>query len=99
MSHRCKVYLSANLVTKSFKCFSINLCSIVNCNGHRHTETANDVLPKELLTVAEVIVATGLASIHFEKYSTATTTYLRFPCAGGSGPSKSKPHLCSGQVG
>jgi hypothetical protein len=35
--------------------------------------------------VAEVIVARGLDSIHFEKYSTATTTYLRFPCAGGSG--------------
>ena len=38
-------------------------------------------------------MARGLASIRFEKYSTATTTYLRFPCAGGSGPSKSKPHL------
>jgi hypothetical protein len=29
--------------------------------------------------VADVIVANGLASIHFEKYSTTTTTYLRFP--------------------
>jgi hypothetical protein len=28
--------------------------------------------------VAEVIVARGLASIHFKKYSTATTTYLKF---------------------
>jgi hypothetical protein len=45
--------------------------------------------------VAEVIVAKGLALIHFEKYSTATTTYLRFPCASGSGPNKSKPHLCT----
>jgi hypothetical protein len=36
--------------------------------------------------MAEVIVASGLASIHFEKYSTATTTYLKFPWAGGSGP-------------
>jgi hypothetical protein len=41
--------------------------------------------------VVEFIVDRGLALIHFEKYSTATTTYLRFPCAGGSGPSKSKP--------
>ena len=47
--------------------------------------------------MAEVIVARGLASIHFEKYSTATTTYFKFPCAGGSGPSKSRPHLCSGK--
>jgi hypothetical protein len=31
-----------------------------------------------------VIVARGLASIHFEKYSTATTTYFKFPRAGGS---------------
>jgi hypothetical protein len=42
------------------------------------------------------IVAKGFASIHLEKYSTATTTYLKFPCAGGSGPSKSRPH-CWGE--
>jgi hypothetical protein len=54
---------------------------------------------KNFCIVAKVIVAKGFASIHLEKYSTATTTYLRLPCAGGSGPNKSKPHLCSGQVG
>jgi hypothetical protein len=54
---------------------------------------------KNFWTIAEVIVAKGLASIHFEKYSTATTTYFNFPCAGGSVTNKSKPHLCSGQVG
>jgi hypothetical protein len=43
------------------------------------------------------MVARGLASIHFEKYSTATMTYFKFPCAGGSGPNKSRPHLCNGQ--
>jgi hypothetical protein len=43
------------------------------------------------MSVAEVIVAKGFASIHLEKYSTATTTYFVFPCAGGSGPNKSKP--------
>jgi hypothetical protein len=36
-------------------------------------------------------MAKGFASIHLEKYSTATTTYLKFPCAGGNGPSKSSP--------
>jgi hypothetical protein len=41
--------------------------------------------------VAEVIVASGLASIHFEKCSTDTTTYLRLPWASGSGHSKSSP--------
>src|SRR5690348_13051830 len=54
---------------------------------------------KNFWTVTEVIVAKGFASIHLEKYSTVTTTYFRFPCAGGSGPSKSRPHLCNGQVG
>jgi hypothetical protein len=54
---------------------------------------------KNLCTVAEVIVAKGFASIHLEKYSTATTTYFKFPYTGGSGPNKSKPYLCSGQVG
>jgi hypothetical protein len=54
---------------------------------------------KNFLIVAEVIMARGLASIHFENYSTATMTYLKFPCAGGSGPNKSRPHLCSGQMG
>jgi hypothetical protein len=54
---------------------------------------------KNFCTVAEVMVSKGLASIHLVKYSTATTTYFKFPCAGGSGPSKSRPHLCSGQVG
>jgi hypothetical protein len=42
---------------------------------------------KNLCTVAEVIMAKGFASIHLEKYSTATATYFKFPCAGGSGPS------------
>jgi hypothetical protein len=46
---------------------------------------------KNFYTVAEVIVAKGFASIHLEKYSTAITTYFKFPCAGGSGPNKSRP--------
>jgi hypothetical protein len=54
---------------------------------------------KNFWNVAKVMVARGLASIHFEKYSIATMTYLRFFFAGRSGPSKYKPHLCSGQVG
>jgi hypothetical protein len=54
---------------------------------------------KNFWTVAEVIIASGLPSIHFEKYSTATTTYLIFPWAGDSGPSKYSPHLCNDQVG
>jgi hypothetical protein len=54
---------------------------------------------KNFCTVANVIVAKGFASIHLEKYHTATTTYFRLPCAGGNGPNKSSPHLCNGHVG
>jgi hypothetical protein len=54
---------------------------------------------KNFCTVVEVIMAKGFALIYLEKYSTATMTYFKFPWAGGSGPNKSKPHLCSGQVG
>jgi hypothetical protein len=54
---------------------------------------------KNFWIVAEVIVARGLASIHFEKYSTTTTTYFKFPCAGVRGPNKSRPHICNGQIG
>jgi uncharacterized membrane protein len=50
---------------------------------------------KNFWTVTEVIVAKGFASIHLEKYSIATTTYLKLPCAGGSGPNKSRPHFAT----
>jgi hypothetical protein len=46
---------------------------------------------KHFWIVAKVIVAKGFALIHLEKYSTATTTYLKLPCAGGSGPSNPGP--------
>jgi hypothetical protein len=49
MSHRCKVYLCANLITKGFECFNIKLGSIINCDSLRHTEPAEDVMPEELL--------------------------------------------------
>jgi hypothetical protein len=91
--------LRANLVTEIFERFSIKLCSIVHSYSLRHAEATNNILPEEFWTVTEVIVAKGFASIHLEKYSTATTTYFKLPCAGGSGPNKSRPHLCNGQVG
>jgi hypothetical protein len=91
--------LRTNVVTKLFECFGIKLCSIVHSYSLRHAEATNNIMLEEFWTVAEVIVAKGFASIHLEKYSTATTTYFKLPCAGGSGPNKSRPHLYNAQVG
>jgi hypothetical protein len=85
MSDRCKMNLRANLFTEFLEGFNIELCSVVYSNSLRHSEATNNVLPEEFLKVTEVIVAKVLVSIHLEKYSTATTTYFRFPCAGGVG--------------
>ena len=54
---------------------------------------------KNFFTISDVIFASGLASIHLMKYSMATTTNLFPPCDGGSGPTRSMPHLCWSQVG
>jgi hypothetical protein len=53
-----------NSVIEIFECFRIKLCSIVH--SYYHVEAANNVLPKNFCTVAEVIVAKGFASIHLE---------------------------------
>jgi hypothetical protein len=54
---------------------------------------------KNFWIVADIIVTNGLASILLDKYSIATTTYLKFLWVGGNGPNKFIPHLCNGHVG
>jgi hypothetical protein len=46
---------------------------------------------KNFWMVVKVIIVKAFASIHFEKYSTATTTYFKFPCAASIGPIRPTP--------
>jgi hypothetical protein len=47
------VYLCTYLITKSFERFSIKLSSVINYDSLRHTEAANNILPKELLNCGQ----------------------------------------------
>jgi hypothetical protein len=81
---------SDKLTSKSNKCMFM---------GYLEETLGYDVLPEELLNCGRSYPGKRFSFNPFRKYSTATTTYLRFPRAGVSGPSKSNCHLCSGQVG
>ena len=48
---------------------------------------------KNFFTISDVILVNGLASIHLVNYSMATTANLFPHCDGGSGPTRSMPHL------
>jgi hypothetical protein len=99
MSDRSKMYVSSHLTAECSECFGVQLSAIVNSDRLWDSKAANDVLPEELLNDCEVIIAKAFASIHLEKYSTATMAYFKFPCAVGIGPIMSIPHLYKGQVG
>ena len=69
------------------ECCTVKLFAIVYCDFFGYAK------------VAAVISQTALASIHFEKYSTATAAYLKLPGAVGRGPTMSMPHRARGQTG
>jgi hypothetical protein len=52
------------------------LFAVVDSDHPWELEPADDVLPEEFLIVSDVMLMSGLASIHFVKYSTATAAYL-----------------------
>jgi hypothetical protein len=90
--------ISSHLTTECSECFGVELgaMSIVMDLGNpkRHIMFCQ----KNFWIVVELI-AKAFASIHFEKYSTATTMYFKFPWATGIGPIMSIHHLCKGHVG
>jgi hypothetical protein len=55
-----------NHATVLSEVLAIKLLPVINCEFSRDTESADDLLA-EKLSVADVIVATGLASIHLVK--------------------------------
>jgi hypothetical protein len=77
--YRLEMYLRSNLVAEGFECFGVILCPIVHCNGLQHSKRQITFCQNFFCIVVDVIIASGLASIHLEKYSTATTTYIKFP--------------------
>jgi hypothetical protein len=88
--------LRANLIIEFLESFDIKLCSIVHSYSLRHAEATNNVLLEEFVDCYRSYYGQRIRFNPLRKYSTATTTYLKLPCAGGSGPSKSRPHLCNG---
>jgi hypothetical protein len=78
---------------------TVELLVIVNYYLSGHSKSAYYVLPEEPFNTAAAILTRGFASIHFVKYSTATTTNLYLPCAIVRGPTMSMPHLCNGHDG
>jgi hypothetical protein len=47
MSDRSKMYVSSHLTAKCFECFRFKLSVVVNSEGLRDSEDADDVLPKK----------------------------------------------------
>jgi hypothetical protein len=87
------------LVQKSLKFSKSNYFPLSTVNDLSTPNLHTMFCQKNFLTDSEVIVASGSASIHLVKYSTATTTNLFPLCEGGNGPTRSIPHLCNGQIG
>lgn len=99
MPERCEVYVCAHLSIKGPKCFKIELVTVIHSQRFGTPKWEIMFCQQNFLIVAEVIVDNAFASIHLEKYSTATMAYFKFPCAVGIGPIMSIPHLYKGQVG
>jgi hypothetical protein len=77
--HRGEGKLGADGEAEVPEVLAVKLFAVADCELGRDSESANYVLPEELLAVFDVIVDTALASIHLVKYSTATKVNLRFP--------------------
>jgi hypothetical protein len=55
---------------------AVKLFGNIDCYHSQHSEVADYVLPKTILSPTVAMLTRGFASIHLVKYSTATTAYL-----------------------
>jgi hypothetical protein len=70
--YRCERDLHSNLLAEIFEHYVIEILRIVDCNVSGNAVTTDNVLPEVLIEV-ELTLVSDFASIHFVKYSTATT--------------------------
>jgi hypothetical protein len=99
MPNQSKMYICPHSIAEYFKCFEVKLSAVINSDRLWDHEAANDVLLEKLLDGCRSYRCQAFASIHLEKYSTATTAYFKFPCVVGIETIMSIPHLCRGHVG
>jgi len=96
---RCESEFDVDLDAEISKVSAIKLFSIVHCHIGWYSELAYDPLPDEAYQCSRCDFCQGFRLYPLEKYSKAVVAKQRLPGAGGSGPTISMPHHCSGQVG
>jgi hypothetical protein len=69
--YRCEGDHHPDLVTEILEHGTIKILDIIDGDLLRNSVMIDDVLPKKILNVAEVILVTGFTSTHLVKYSTA----------------------------
>jgi hypothetical protein len=60
------------MMTKILEHVDMKILGVFNCGLLGESIPTDNVLPKKILIVAEVMLVTGFASTHFVKYSIAT---------------------------
>jgi hypothetical protein len=73
MVYRCECDIHSNLLAKIFEHGIDEVLCIIDYYVPWDAIATDDVLPKEFLIEAKLMLVSFFASIHFVKYSTVTT--------------------------